>query len=74
MSYRNPYERGTNLTYAYNAGSNDSYYGRGCCPHYYADGNKLFGAEITELTEEERKAYYLGFEDNEALGDFKNWE
>ena len=73
MNYSNPYENGTNLTYAYKAGSNDSYYGRGRRPHYYADGSKLFGAEITDLTEEEREAYYLGFNNNEALGDFKDW-
>lgn len=73
MNYTNPYELNSNLSHAYKAGSNDSYYGRGCRPHYYADGNKLFGEEITELTEEERKAYYLGFNNNEVLGDFKDW-
>ena len=73
MSYRNPYENGTTESHAYNAGGADSYYRRGCRPHYYVDGNKLLGEEITEVTEEERKAYFLGFEDNEALGDFKNW-
>ena len=73
MNYTNPYERDTSLSWAYNAGSNDSYYRRASPPHYFKDGNKLFGKEVFELNDDEIEAYRLGYDHNEILGDFKDW-
>ena len=53
-------------------GSADSYYGRGSRPHWWAKGTGQ-GAEITDLTAEEREEYTAGYDDNEQYGERKNW-
>ena len=58
-------------------GGMDSYYHRPCNPHYYIDGTNEFGhycqVRVEELTEKEVKQYYAGFEENEDMGDYKDW-
>lgn len=58
----------------YDRGSADSYYQRGAKPHYYK-GDTYSSEIVTEeaMTAEEIKAYYAGYDDNEASGNFKEW-
>jgi len=60
---------------AWDRGSADSYYRRGAKPHYYK-GASYSSEIVTEesMTAEEIAAYYAGYEWNEKLGDFKNWD
>ena len=56
----------------YDRGSADSYYGRPRSPHY--GGITGCGHElVTELTAEEVAEYMEGYDDNEYLGDKKDW-
>ena len=59
----------------FDRGSADSYYNRGECPHYY-EGDTGTSRRMTEedMTEEEVEAYYAGYNENERLGDKKEWE
>jgi hypothetical protein len=56
----------------YDRGSADSYYRRGRNPHYYkgATGRSEL---VAELTQQELAEYNLGFDENEASGNFKEW-
>jgi hypothetical protein len=58
----------------YDRGSADSYYGRPRSPHYYV-GNTGSSerVELKDMTEDEIVAYYAGYDDNEAEGNFKDW-
>ena len=56
----------------YDRGSADSFYQRGVNPHYFK-GKSNLSEEITDLTEDEIKAYMAGYHHNEILGDFKQW-
>lgn len=56
----------------YDRGSADSYYRRPANPHYYPEGSYNREA-VTDLTDEEKAEYYRGYEDNERLGDHKDW-
>ena len=59
----------------YDRGSADSYYRRGRKPHYYV-GDTYNSDIVTEerMTLQEIEEYYLGFDDNESSGNFKEWE
>ena len=59
---------------AYDRGSADSYYGRGKSPHYY-EGDSYTSKRIVldDPNHEFYKAYMQGYEDNEKLGDKKDW-
>ena len=58
----------------YDRGGADSYYRRGFKPHYYS-GASMQSEEIPEvlMTSAEVDAYRAGYNDNEELGDFKDW-
>jgi hypothetical protein len=58
----------------YDRGSADSYYRRGCKPHYYV-GDTYSSEIVTEerMTLEEINEYYKGFDDNEQDQNFKDW-
>ena len=56
----------------YDRGSADSYYGRPRDPHWYPEGTG-HGAKITELNSAEVAEYLAGYEDNEKLGDKKDY-
>jgi len=58
----------------YDRGGADSYYRRGFKPHYYSGGT-MQSDEIPEvlMTKNELDAYQKGYDDNEELGDFKDW-
>ena len=58
----------------YDRGGADSYYRRGFKPHYYSGGT-MQSDEIPEvlMTTNEVDAYRAGYNDNEDLGDFKDW-
>lgn len=57
----------------FDRGSADSYYGRGCNPHYFVGGTNR-SEKITDLTVIEKEAYYAGYEYNETINqDFKDW-
>jgi len=60
---------------AWDRGSADSYYRRGAKPHYYK-GATYSSEIVTEesMTAEEIAQYYAGYDYNEQLGDFKNWD
>jgi hypothetical protein len=52
----------------------DSYYRRGCDPHYYKEGTYSSPrVERKDMTEDEVDAYIAGFNHNEEFGDFKEW-
>ena len=53
-------------------GSADSYYGRPHDPHYYPEGTGN-GKRVTDLTEEQVRAYLAGYAHNEQFGDKKDW-
>jgi hypothetical protein len=58
-------------------GGMDSYYRRPRSPHCYVPGKNDLGFDcqvrVEDLTEEEVKQYYAGFEENEDMGDYKDW-
>ena len=55
----------------YDRGAADSYYGRRWMkPRKYINGT---GPETFDLTEQEIREYYQGFNDNEEAGDFKDY-
>jgi hypothetical protein len=58
----------------YDRGSADSYYRRPCVPHYYVGGtgtSEMISKD--QMTPDEIEAYMAGFKDNEASGNFKDW-
>lgn len=58
----------------YDRGSADSYYRRGCNPHYYkGDTYQTDRVEEKDMTPEEVAEYMQGYDDNEADGNFKEW-
>ena len=58
----------------YDRGSADSYYGRPPKPHYGGSGGE-FGFKETPVTDPAAVAEYMaGYEDNELLGNKKNWD
>jgi hypothetical protein len=58
----------------YDRGSADSYYRRGTMPHYFkGDTHQSEKVERINMTDEEIKAYYAGYNDNEANLNFKDW-
>tara|TARA_A100001201_G_scaffold107768_1_gene92179 strand:+ start:395 stop:631 length:237 start_codon:yes stop_codon:yes gene_type:complete len=58
----------------YDRGAADSYYGRPGKPHYY-DGPSLMSKKICkeDMTEEEIKEYWNGYDDNEENDLKKDW-
>ena len=60
----------------YDCGSKDSYYRRGRNPHYYQHiyPDPKDRVPITHnLSYEQHKEYNKGYDDNEKLGDFKDY-
>jgi len=57
----------------FDRGSADSYYRRGRNPHWYPEGT-YNGEKITTLTKEEIAEYNAGYDENEAMGDHKEWD
>jgi hypothetical protein len=52
----------------------DSYYRRGKTPHYYmGDTGSSPRVGYKDMTPDEVEAYYAGYEDNEEMGDYKEW-
>ncbi len=63
----------TNHGSLYDRGSADSYYRRGPGPHYGGVGGG--SGERVQVTDKESVAEYMaGFNDNERLGDHKDWD
>jgi len=59
----------------YDRGSADSYYQRGPCPHYYVEGTMNSDrVEEKNMTKQEIAEYMQGFDDNEKINNFKDWE
>jgi hypothetical protein len=58
----------------YDRGMADSYYGRSRNPHYYLGGTGN-SPRITakDMTPDEIAAYHAGYDDNEEMGDYKQW-
>ena len=54
----------------FDCGSADSYYQRGAKPHYYVQGE----GRKEQLTEEQKEAYFAGYEHNEREGGKKQYE
>ena len=58
----------------YDRGGADSYYRRRFNPHYFVgDTNQSERIEEDDMTEEEIEAYRAGFNENEKLGNFKDY-
>jgi len=57
----------------YDRGSADSYYGRGHDPHYGGVGGESGPRVDQDLSIDEIKEYYAGYEYNERFGDKKDW-
>ena len=57
----------------YDRGSADSYYRRRREPHYY-EGGTYTSKRIVDLTAEEIAEYNLGYDNNEAFGDHKDYD
>lgn len=59
----------------YDRGSADSYYRRGFTPHFYV-GNTGSSArvELAGMTPDDIVAYAVGYRDNEASQNFKEYE
>ena len=56
----------------YDRGAADSYYRRGSGPHYGGVGGD--SGQRVEVTDPESRAEYLaGYDDNERLGEFKDY-
>jgi len=58
---------------SWDRGSADSYYRRPYKPHKYASDTGA-SERIESLSAEDLKAYDAGFEANEALGYYKDWD
>lgn len=58
---------------AWDRGSADSYYRRPYNPHKYVEGT-LTSDKVVSLSAVDLAAYDAGYEANEALGWFKEWE
>ena len=60
---------------AYDRGASDSYYQRGCNPHYFT-GDTYSSTKIEEvdMSAEEIAAYHQGYNDNERSMNFKQWD
>lgn len=59
----------------FDRGSADSFYQRREDPHYWPEGTyKGLKVEASEMTPEEIEAYKAGFEWNESMGNFKQWD
>jgi hypothetical protein len=56
----------------YDRGSADSYYRRGRNPHYYK-GDTARSELVLNLNEQELAEYNLGYDENEASNNFKDW-
>lgn len=56
----------------YDRGSADSYYGRGRDPHYGGVGGDS-GPRVVVADAESVAEYMAGYDDNERMGDKKNW-
>jgi hypothetical protein len=56
----------------YDRGSADSYYRRGRNPHYYK-GDTARSELVLALTKQELAEYNLGYDENEASNNFKDW-
>lgn len=58
----------------FDRGSADSYYWRARSPHKYPNGTgNAPRIEREDMTDEEVKAYYAGYDWNEEWGDKKDW-
>jgi hypothetical protein len=58
----------------YDRGGADSYYGRGCNPHYFTAGtHNSPKVDEKNMSEDEIIAYKAGYADNEAAGEHKDW-
>ena len=58
----------------FDRGSADSYYGRPYSPHYYQGATYTSArVELAHMTVEEIVAYTAGYNENEQLGDKKQW-
>jgi len=58
----------------YDRGQADSWYQRGFNPHYYVgDTYSSPKVEMAQMTAEEITAYTVGYRDQEATGDHKEW-
>ena len=58
----------------FDRGSADSYYGRAQCPHKYPNGTgNLPRVEAQDMTLQEMREYYMGYEYNEQFGDKKDY-
>lgn len=58
----------------YDRGGADSYYRRGYNPHYYVGATRRSDiVEMKDMTPLEITAYTKGFDDNEEIGNFKEW-
>ncbi len=57
----------------YDRGSADSYYGRPRDPHYGGVGDDSGPRVDRDLSIDEIKEYYAGYEYNEQYGDKKEW-
>ena len=59
---------------AYDRGGADSYYGRPPNPHYYEQGTRTSPrVEESRMSPAQVKDYYQGYNDNEEIGDHKDW-
>ncbi len=58
---------------AWDRGSADSYYRRPYKPHKYVAGT-MTSEKVEGLSAADLEAYKAGWQDNEALGDFKQWD
>ena len=58
----------------YDRGGADSYYGRGCNPHYFTGGtHNSTMVDKDSMSQDEIIAYKAGYADNEAAGEHKDW-
>ena len=58
----------------YDRGAADSHYQRGPAPHWYPEGTyNGKRVEESEMTREQIREYMIGFAENEAAQDFKDW-
>ena len=58
----------------YDRGSADSYYRRPRQPHYYPNGTyNEPRISSKDMTPDEVVAYHAGYDDNEEMGDYKEW-
>ena len=58
---------------AWDRGGADSYYRRPYKPHKYVAGT-MTSEKVESLSAADLEAYKAGWQDNEALGDFKQWD